>query len=85
MRGKVRDQISTPFQNVMGGKEVHNKSKPGDVMDRNVCPVFSMPRDPDHDGDPEVFFVGVRGSNHHGPVKGASILSSPMNGPEQPK
>jgi len=83
MRGK--DQISTPFQNVMAGKEVKNTSKPGDVMDRNVCPVFGKPRDAGHDGDPEVFFTGVNGSNHHGPVKGAKMFNTTMNGPEQPK
>jgi len=57
---------------------------PGAVFDRNVCSHFSEPRDPDHDGDPEVFFAGVNGKDWHGKIEGATTLNSPMSGMATP-
>lgn len=79
-----KDSISSPFEHALLPEKARGTNS-GDVVDRNVCPYFDKPRDPDHDGDPEVFFTGVKGKNYHGKITGDAAISSPMGSTRKDK
>lgn len=74
---KEKGNIASPFTHQLI-PDHGDAPKKGDVVDRNVCPYFSEPRAAGHDGLPEVFFTGVKGDVHHGPIAGKAAVSSPM-------
>lgn len=77
--------LASFFQNAFG-TTVPNQSKPGDVVDHNVCEYFSEPRVAEHHGDPEIFFTGVGGKNYHGRVDDVAknVLSTTMTFDQNP-
>jgi len=79
-----KEVFETPFKNAIV-PPVSSGAKAGDIVDRNMCPYFDEPRAPGHSGEPEVFGVGVKGKNYHGPITDAATLESPMGGAKNEK
>jgi hypothetical protein len=76
---KNKDQISSPFENQLLDNP-GDGAKKGDVVDHNVCPYFSKPREHEA-GLPEVFFSAVDGDTYHGEIgKKAAKISGTMGG-----
>jgi len=77
-----KNQIASPFENQLlpGVGESRNS---GAVVNKNVCPYFSHPRDVSPGDEPDIFFEGVgpKKDTYHGDIEGKAVsVSSTMGG-----